>query len=213
MRIIARTGGIALTNCYLIADEQAGEAALFDAPDNTVSALVDEAAARGWKIVGLYLTHGHFDHIADHVVVSRRCPGAPVAIGRLDEPKLMGDDPAARMFLLPFRVQGRRADVLLDDGDTVRVGQIEFTVMHTPGHSAGHVVYYCAREGVLVGGDLIIQGAIGRTDFPDSDWKQMNASLQRVMSLPPATRLLPGHGGQSTLEDERHGNPYVREAL
>lgn len=213
MRILSRTGGIAATNCYLIADEKAGEAAIFDAPDNTVAALIDQAAAAGWRITHLLLTHGHFDHVADHPAVARLCPEARVAIGALDEPKLMGNDPASRMFLLPFRVPPRKADLRLSDGDTVRIGGLEFQVMHTPGHSEGHVVYYCARERILVGGDLIIQGAIGRTDFPDSDWRQMNDSLRRVMALPPQTRLLPGHGDESTLEDEKHNNPYVQEAI
>src|SRR5690348_14802150 len=100
MVVLPDTGGIAATNCYLIADERAKEAVLFDAPNDTVKPLLDEAKKRNWNVIGLWLTHGHFDHIADHEVVTKAFPGAKVLIHRLDEPKLIKPDLMA-MFL-PF---------------------------------------------------------------------------------------------------------------
>src|SRR5207302_8867550 len=100
MVVLIDTGGIASTNCYLVADEQTKQAVLFDAPNDTVGPLLDEVTRRGWDLVGLWLTHGHFDHVADHQVVTSRFPGAKVLIHRLDEPLLAR--PGGGMFMLPF---------------------------------------------------------------------------------------------------------------
>ena len=86
-------------------------------------------------------------------------------------------------------------------------------VIFTPGHSPGHVMYYFENEGILIGGDLIIMNAVGRTDLPDSNPADLEASIRTVMRLPGDTQLLPGHGGPSTLDQERQANPYVRQAL
>jgi len=205
------TGGIAGTNCYLVADERAKEAVLFDAPNDTVAPLLDEAKRRGWDVIGLWLTHGHFDHIADHTEVSRRFPGAKVLIHRLDDPKLR--QPNAMSILLPFSITPRRADEYVDDGQRLKIGTIDVEVIHTPGHAPGHVMYHMPAEKTLIGGDLIILGAVGRTDLPDADPVALNASIRRIMALPPDTRVLPGHGQASTLAEERQSNPYVQEAL
>ena len=92
-----------MTNCFLIADEAAREAVLFDAPDHTVEPLLDETARRGWKLVGLWLTHGHFDHFADHDVVRRRFPEARILIHALDEQKTKNPDIQTRMFFFGSR--------------------------------------------------------------------------------------------------------------
>jgi glyoxylase-like metal-dependent hydrolase (beta-lactamase superfamily II) len=211
MKIISRRGGIASTNCFLIADETSKQAVLFDAPDHTVGPILDEAVKQGWDIVGLWLTHGHFDHIADHALVTQRFPNAKVLIHRLDEPKLAM--PGRQLFPLPFVIPPRKADAYVEDGQTLNLGGIRVQVLHTPGHAPGHVCYYFPAEEVLVGGDLIIMGAVGRTDLPDSNHDDLQASIRKVMQLPPATRLLPGHGDPGTLQAERENNPYVLEAL
>ena len=211
MQILTHTGGIASTNCFLVGDESTRQAVLFDAPDHTVAPLLDEAARRGWDVVGLWLTHGHFDHTADHAVVTGRFPGAKVLIHPLDEPKLI--QPKSRFFPLPFTIPPRHADGFVEDGQALKLGTLDVRVIHTPGHSPGHVMYHFPNEGVLVGGDLIIMGAVGRTDLPDSNPADLMASIRKVMQLPPATRLLPGHGQASTLGEERENNPYVHEAL
>jgi hydroxyacylglutathione hydrolase len=205
------TGGIAATNCYLVADEQSRQAVLFDAPNDTATPLLDEAEQRGWDLIGLWLTHGHFDHLADHALVTRRFPEAQVLIHPLDEPKLQ--EPGSQMFPLPFTIPPRSADTLIEDRQKLRIGGIDVEVIHTPGHSPGHVMFHLPDEKTLIGGDLIIMGAVGRIDLPDSSEEQLYASIRRVMRLPDDTRLLPGHGHPSILGDERNGNPYVQAAL
>ena len=211
MQILTNNGGLAATNAFLIADEQTNQAVLFDAPDHTVAPLLEEAKQRGYEIIGLWLTHGHFDHIADHAEVTRAFPNAKILMHRLDVPKLR--NPKSSMFPLPFVIPPREPDELVEDGQKLKLGALDVEVIHTPGHAPGHVMYYFPNQGVLVGGDLIICGAVGRTDLPDSDEAQLMASIAKVMKLPPETQLLPGHCSASTLGDERQTNPYVRAVI
>jgi glyoxylase-like metal-dependent hydrolase (beta-lactamase superfamily II) len=205
------TGGIASTNCYVLADESTKQAVLFDAPDSTVGPLLDEVERRGLDLIGLWLTHGHFDHVADHSVVTERYPAAQVLIHPLDAPALR--DPRSSVFQLPFTIPPREPDGLLSDGQRLRIGSLDVEVIHTPGHSPGHVMFHLAGEETLVGGDLIICDAVGRTDLPGSDALQLDESIRKIMKLPRQTRLLPGHCEPTTLGEQLITNEYVRHAL
>jgi hydroxyacylglutathione hydrolase len=211
MQILTNNGGLASTNCFLIADEQSKQAVLFDAPDNTVGPLMDEAKRRGYDLIGLWLTHGHFDHLADHAEVTKAFPKSRLLIHPLDAPKLR--NPRAAMFPLPFVIPPREPDELVENGQKLAIGSLVAEVIHTPGHAPGHVMYYFRDQGVLVGGDLIICGSVGRTDLPDSDQRQLIESIQKVMKLPPATKLLPGHCSASTLAEELETNDFVRGVM
>lgn len=211
MKVLQATGGIAGTNCFLIVDDQTGQCVLFDAPDHTVADLLNGIRDRKWDLVGLWLTHGHFDHIADHQIVRDAFPGVKVLMHRLDEPKL--ENPKAQSFILPFTIPPGKADGFVDDGQVLSFGSLLCRVIHTPGHAPGHVMYYFESDGVLVGGDLIIAGAIGRYDLPDSNFEDLAASIRKVMKLPSDTKLLPGHGEPSTLKYELETNPYVQQIV
>lgn len=211
MEVLMRTGGIAQTNCFVIADESAKKAVLFDAPNDTTASLLDEVQKRGWDLIGLWCTHGHFDHVADHAVVTGRFPDAQLLLHPLEVPKLTGDYPL--IIPLPFKIAPRQPDGYLNEGQVLHIGSIEVRVMHTPGHAAGHVVFYLPTEQVLVGGDMIIGGGIGRVDLPDSDYAQMRKSLRRIMDLPEETQLLPGHGIPSRLRRELQTNCLLQEAM
>src|SRR5271166_5312842 len=102
MMMLMNSGGVAMTNCFLVVDETAKQAVLFDAPDHTTGPLLKEAASRGWEVVGLWLTHGHFDHFADHAVVRQQFPGAKILIHALDEPKARHPEAQTRLFGLPL---------------------------------------------------------------------------------------------------------------
>ena len=213
MTVLTHTGGVAMTNCFLVADEEANQAVLFDAPDHTVEPLLETAGQRGWEIIGLWLTHGHFDHFADHALVKKHFPTARILIHPLDEAKARRPDIQTAMFGLPFVIPPLKADGHVADGQKLAFGSIEVTVIHTPGHSSGHVAYHIPGEKVLIGGDLIIGGSVGRTDLADSDHSELEASIRRVMQLPGDTRLLGGHGAATTLSQERQQNYFVQEAL
>lgn len=211
MEILKGCGGIAQTNCWLIADEVAKQAVLFDAPNDTTAPLLDECVKRGWDLVGLWLTHGHFDHLADHALVTARFPKARLLLHKGDLDKITGQYPI--IYPLPFTIPTRRPDAFLEDHQKLQIGSIPVEVLHTPGHAAGHVVFHLPKDEVLVSGDMIIQGSIGRTDLPDSDFTEMRQSLKRIMALPEETTVLPGHGPASTLMRELHSNCMLQDAL
>lgn len=213
MITLTSSGGVAMTNCFLIGDEAARVAVIFDAPDHTVDPLLAEAAKRGWDVIGLWLTHGHFDHFADHARVRHRFPNAQVLIHSMDQAKVGNPSVQTRIFQLPFVVPPLTPDANVVDGQTLRIGSVEVRVLHTPGHSPGHVGYLFPGENVLVGGDLIIGGSVGRTDLPDSNHADLENSVRRVMQLPDNTTLLSGHGPATTIGQERKSNAYVRQIL
>lgn len=202
-----------MTNCVLVADEAAREAVLFDAPDHTVKPLLDKANSQGWNVSGLWLTHGHFDHFADHQVWRENCPGGRALIHELDAAKALHPEVQTRMFGLPFQIPPFQPDGHVIDQQELRIGAIQVRVLHTPGHAPGHVCYYLPQEKLLIGGDLIIGGSVGRTDLPDSVPADLYRSIQKVMQLPPETKLIGGHGDITTLGEEKETNPFVRMAL
>jgi len=202
-----------MTNCFVIADEVSGEAVLFDAPDHTAEPLLSQVADRGWKLVGLWLTHGHFDHFADHALVRKRFPEVKTLIHALDEAKTRQPEVQTRMFQLPFVIPPLKVDGNVSDNQELRIGSLEVRVLHTPGHSPGHVAYYLPGQKVLIGGDLIIGGSVGRTDLPDSNHAELEASVRRVMALPGSTKLLGGHGPATTLGEELEQNQFVRSIV
>jgi glyoxylase-like metal-dependent hydrolase (beta-lactamase superfamily II) len=211
LNVLQTTGGIASTNCYLVFDDSSNDAILFDAPDHTIAPLLDQIDQRKLNLLGLYLTHGHFDHVADHQLLSERFPSASILIHELDHPKLQ--EPNSGTFILPFTIPPGKATAFVTDNQTLNLGAHPITVLHTPGHSPGHVMYHFPEDSLLVGGDLIICGAVGRTDLPDSDEVELFKSIRRVMQLPGNTTLLPGHCDPSSLQDERQNNPYVHMAM
>src|SRR5688572_30708311 len=131
MQILSNTGGIASTNCFLIVDEATNKAVLFDAPDNTTAPLLREAKSRGYDLVGLWLTHGHYDHIADHARVSAQFPGAKVLLHRDDLMMLSKADVQSRMFMLPMTIPPREPDAFVEDGQALTLGSMEVRVIHT----------------------------------------------------------------------------------
>lgn len=213
MLVLMNTGGVAATNCFLLADETSRQAVLFDAPDHTTEPLLSEVAKRGLQLAGLWLTHGHFDHFADHQLVRDRYPEVKILLHELDAAKTRTPDVQTEMFGLPFRIPPLKPDGFVTDNQELQIGPLQARVLHTPGHSPGHVVYYFPAEKVLVGGDLIIGGSVGRTDLPDSCHEDLEASVRRVMALPGETRLLGGHGPATTLAHERQTNAFVQDIL
>jgi hydroxyacylglutathione hydrolase len=161
--------------------------------------------------VAILNTHGHSDHIAGNAAVKQRWPDVLLVIGHGDAYKLT--DPQANlsaMFGLPF--VSPEADKTLAEGDVYQAAGLEFRVLETPGHSAGHIVFVLDEEvPKLIGGDMLFRMSIGRTDFPDGDPIAMEASIQRKLyTLPDNTIVYPGHGPETTIGFEKVNNPFVR---
>jgi hydroxyacylglutathione hydrolase len=211
MKIFSNTGGLAETNAYMIADEASKAAAIIDAPEGTTASLLGIARQRGYDVQYLLLTHGHWDHISDHKVVTDAFPRAKVLIHREDEPKLQ--QPGSLLFELPYAILPRDADDYIEDGQKIHVGAWVLAAMHTPGHSPGHVVLYSAQQETLFSGDLLMAGGVGRYDLPDGEVELLKKSLRRVMLLPDAVKVLSGHGPATTIGHERAGNFFLREHM
>jgi glyoxylase-like metal-dependent hydrolase (beta-lactamase superfamily II) len=208
LEIIPLILGPVSTNCYLVANPDSGEAAVID-PAWDGEIILAEAQRRGWQIGHLWYTHAHFDHIGGAAAISNSLNPLPlVALHPLDRDlwQLQGGAPLFGMRIDP----GPEPTVDLAHGLILRLGNIECEVRHTPGHTPGHVVFYCAKEALMFSGDLIFQDGVGRTDLPGGDWEALVESIRKqVYTLPDETRILSGHGEESTVGEEKRENPFV----
>jgi hydroxyacylglutathione hydrolase len=195
-------------NCYLVLDEPSGEAALVDPGDEParIIAMVEKHVQR---ITAVWLTHAHIDHIGALSAIRRKWE-VPVHMHRDDEVVFLAAERVAAAYGLPFE-QPELPDRWWADGDRVKLGQSEFEVQHMPGHSPGQCIL--VGEGEAIAGDLVFAGSIGRTDLPLSDGRAMRRSLERLLDLPDATRIHPGHGPSTTMAVERASNPFLNGAV
>lgn len=204
MRVVSHTVGAFQENCYLVVDETRGEAVLVD-PGAEGDRILRAVAASGARLTGIWLTHAHIDHIGAIAAV-RRVHDVPIWMHPEDQPLYERGAWQAAAYGLPFE-SPPPADHPLADGDVLRVGDEEFRVLHTPGHAPGHCVF--ESGGLLLAGDLLFAGSIGRTDLPLSDPRAMSRSLARIMTLDPALVVHPGHGPVTTIGRELETNPFL----
>ncbi len=193
-------------NCYVAYDEESREAMIVDPGDNAggILAILEQQRLQPRYIV---CTHGHFDHIGAVAAVKAGTEAKVVLHGADLQIYEGAHDLAA---LMGFSLEQQPApDILVAEGDSLRLGNTIVTIMHTPGHSPGGI---CLLHGdLLLSGDTIFAGSIGRTDFPGGSLQAMKKSFRRIIDLPAETRIFPGHGPASTVADEREMNFFIHE--
>ncbi len=204
MKFNVRAVGPFDENAYIVVDEATNRAVLIDpgAEPEQIVAMVRESGA---TLDAIWLTHAHLDHIGAIAGVRRQWK-VPVHLHPDDLPLYERATDQAHVYGVAFE-QPENPDVELSDGDVLHVGRLRFEVIHTPGHSPGHVVF--RSEDMVFGGDLLFAGSIGRTDLPLSDPRRMSASLARICGLDDATIIHPGHGPSTTIGKERATNPFL----
>ena len=204
------------TNAYVVAPEPGGPALVVDAPPDP-SAIVDLLASFDLTPVAVLVTHGHIDHAGGVDGVVANGVTAYLHPDDIDMARHPGEQLRA---LLGAQVSGFDGAAVsapfehLSDNDVLELAGVTASVIHTPGHTPGHCCFHLADEGVLFTGDQLFAGSIGRTDLPGGSYEElMNSMRDKVLPLPPETRVLPGHGPATTLAAERSTNPFLQELV
>ena len=183
-----RVGPLA-TNCYLVEDEAGQECLVID-PGGEAAAIIKLIAERQLKPTAIVITHGHWDHVGANLELKERF-GLPILMNRADLFGLkLTDSPAPDQDLV--------------EGGEIKVGGLCFKVLQNPGHSPGGISLYSAEEKVIFTGDTLFYGTYGRVDLPGSSPEAMALSLQKLLALPPETKVYPGHGRPTTIGDEQN---------
>ena len=198
MKIDTMVLGPLATNCYILQDEQTREAAVID-PGASGQKIANFLTANGLTLRYILLTHAHYDHIGG-LRQLHELTGAPIYVSSIDSTDPAGMTHGRLIFTNTY-----------EDGDVLTLGAIRIQVIATPGHTPGSV---CLLAGdVLFSGDTLFAGSCGRTDFQGGDRAAMMASMKKLGRLPGNLRVLPGHMEETTLDEERRYNPWMREAL
>ena len=195
-------------NTYIIGDEATKQAIVID-PGDEPDRIMNEVKANGLQVNAIICTHAHFDHVGAAGDV-KKATGANIILHKEDlETYDRAKDQAS---FWGYSVDDLpQPDSYIGEGDEVKVGNLSFKVMHTPGHSQGGICLY--GEGIVVTGDTIFQGSVGRTDFPGGSIEKLKESFRRLLDLPENTHVLSGHGPETTIGNEKTGNFFVNELL
>jgi hydroxyacylglutathione hydrolase len=196
-------------NCWVVWNEGSDRALVVD-PGDEADRIEATLAENGLTAEAILLTHTHFDHVGA-VAELARATGAPVTCPELEVPVLADINAYVRFpGFGPF--ESYDADETVAGGERLELAGFAVDVLFVPGHSPGHVAYSFADHGVLISGDVLFAGSVGRTDLPGGDHGTLLASIAMLLErLPGSTQVLPGHMGPTTLERERATNPFLQE--
>ncbi|WP_110952861.1 MBL fold metallo-hydrolase [Anaerosinus massiliensis] len=205
MRIEQLVVGQLSVNCYIVSCENTKEAMVID-PGDEAEAILDKIEKAQLDVKYIVNTHGHADHIGANTLVQNKT-NAVIAIHGEDAPML--DNATLNLSAyIGQSVTSKRADRILQDGDTITIGDIAFSVLHTPGHTKGGICLL--NEDVLFSGDTLFSESIGRTDFPGGSMQTIIDSIQKkLLPLPDHTKVYPGHGSCTTIGWERVHNQFL----
>jgi glyoxylase-like metal-dependent hydrolase (beta-lactamase superfamily II) len=193
-------------NCFIAYDKGSHDAIVVD-PGDEAEKIIRLIEERELTVSRIVCTHAHFDHIGA-VRRLKEKTGAPVIIHRGDYDMYIRADGQAVLWGYEI-AQPPEPDMYASDGNEMAVGRSRFKVLHTPGHSPGGICLY--GEGVLFSGDTIFAGSVGRTDFYGGSMTELRRSFSRVLSLPPETKIFPGHGPLSTVKKEKESNFFLQD--
>jgi glyoxylase-like metal-dependent hydrolase (beta-lactamase superfamily II) len=195
-------------NCSILGDETTREAIVID-PGDDIADIVDIIERNGLTVKMIVITHAHIDHIGGAAKL-RAHTGAPVYMHEDDKPLSDRLDVQAG-WLGVETPEDPGIDKSAHEGDVIRAGSIEAHVLHTPGHTPGSVSLYMPLESKVIAGDTLFEGSIGRTDLPGGNTAQIKRSIQgKLYKLPEETVVIPGHGGLTSIRQEKRHNPFVR---
>jgi len=208
LEILSFTLGPAQTNAYLVADSDTKEAVVID-PAWDGHVILKAAQDKGWRIGHLWYTHAHFDHIGGAGAIADALNPLPLVALHPNDHVLWRAGGGAAIF--GFDIDpGPEPTIDFVHGQILKLGSYEFEVRFTPGHTTGHCILYVASENICFCGDLIFNGSVGRTDLPGGNWDQLVKSIkENIFTMPDDTRLLSGHGLETTVGYEKRDNPFV----
>ena len=208
LKIIQIPVGPLAMNATLVMDKESKETIFFD-PGDEIERILEISKAENMNIIRLIATHCHVDHIA----------GANIAMEKLDLPleicplgkEMLGNvGPIAAAF--GYTTSEIKEGGYIDEGDVIKIGKTKFDILHCPGHSPDSLCFY--TEEILIGGDVIFKGSLGRTDLPGGNTEQlMNSITRKIYLLPDETTIYPGHGPETILGVEKEQNPYLNGTL
>ena len=193
-------GFVDKTNCYIVEDENTKETMVID-PGGDVDSIIELLDILDAKLKYIYLTHCHGDHIAGTKELKEK-KGGKILIHRFDADGLHDSSINLRKYI-GLTSENLEADSIVDDNDLIHIGELEFRVIHTPGHTKGGSCLYCEEEKLLFSGDTLFKGTWGRTDLPTSDFVSIiNSITNKLLVLPDETIVYPGHGQPTRIRDE-----------
>jgi glyoxylase-like metal-dependent hydrolase (beta-lactamase superfamily II) len=197
------------TNAYLLWEDGGNQAVLIDAPPDCAAEIEPVLEENGLTLRAIWLTHGHWDHMAG----ASELAGEEVDVLGHSDDKMLFEQPAV---MSAFAMPGMEFSPVgitrwIEEGESLDLWGRKVSIFHCPGHCPGNVVFWVPDEGICFVGDVIFSGSIGRSDLPGGDFALLERSIrEKVYVLPGATKLLPGHGPDTSVEIERGSNPFVR---